>query len=158
MFLDTFLGKVISTFFISMMPIVELRGGIPFGVACGLSVAEACTAAITGNLLPIPFVILFIRKIFDWLRSKSEWLNVRVSKFEEHTLNKADRVRRYSFWGLFIFVAIPLPGTGAWTGALIAALLGIRLKTALPAITLGVFSAAFIMTCLTYGVGALFFF
>ena len=157
MFLNTFIGKLLATFFMSMIPIIELRGAIPFGVALGLPVPVAFITAIIGNLLPVPFIILFIRKIFDWLRGKSDRLNNLVNKFEAHTLKKADKVRKGAFWGLLLFVAIPIPGTGAWTGAIIAALLEVRYKIALPAITLGVISAAIIMSLLSY-CGILMFF
>lgn len=158
MFLDTFIGKTLSTFLISMTPILELRGAIPFGVAAGLPLLFSCIVSVIGNLIPVPFVILFIRRIFEWLRSKNETLNNIVLKFEERTLRKSDLVQKYTFWGLFIFVAIPLPGTGAWTGAVIAALLEVRLKISMPAISLGVICASLVMSCLTYGVSALFLF
>lgn len=158
MFLDTFLGKLLSTFFMSMVPVIELRGAIPFGFAIGLPLYVAIITSILGNLIPIPFIILFIRKIFEWARTKSEKLNNLVIRFEDRAMKKSDLVKKYEFWGLLIFVAIPLPGTGAWTGALIAALLEVRLKIAIPAIALGVFCAAIIMSILSYGVGAIFFF
>lgn len=158
MFLDTIIGKIISTFVISMTPVIELRGAIPFGVANGLPLLFVCIISVIGNLIPVPFIILFIRKIFEWLRTKNETLNNFVLKFEDRAIRKSKLVQRYTFWGLFLFVAIPLPGTGAWTGAVIAAMLEIRLKIALPAITLGLICASLIMSCLTYGVSALFFF
>lgn len=158
MFLNTFIGKIISTFVISMVPIIELRGAIPFGVANGLPLLLVCFISIIGNIIPVPFVILFIRRIFEWLRTKNEKLDNLVLRFEERAMNKSKLVQRYTFWGLFLFVAIPLPGTGAWTGSLIAAMLEIRLKIAIPAILLGLFCASIIMSCVTYGVGALFFF
>lgn len=158
MFLNTFIGKIISTFIISMVPIIELRGAIPFGVANGLPLLLVCFISIIGNIIPVPFVILFIRRIFEWLRTKNEKLNNLVLRFEERAMNKSKLVQRYTFWGLFLFVAIPLPGTGAWTGSLIAAMLEIRLKIAIPAILLGLFCASIIMSCVTYGVSALLFF
>ncbi len=158
MFLNTFIGKIISTFIISMVPIIELRGAIPFGVANGLPLLLVCFISIIGNIIPVPFVILFIRRIFEWLRAKNEKLNNLVLRFEERAMNKSKLVQRYTFWGLFLFVAIPLPGTGAWTGSLIAAMLEIRLKIAIPAILLGLFCASIIMSCVTYGVSALLFF
>lgn len=156
MFLDTFLGKLLSTFLMSMVPVIELRGAIPFGYALGLPLPLVIAVSIIGNLIPIPFIILFIRKIFEWLRNKNEKLNTMVCKLEDRAMSKADTVKKYTFWGLLIFVGIPLPGTGAWTGALIAALLEVRFKIALPAITLGVICAAIIMSILSFGVGALF--
>ena len=149
MFFESYLGKLLGTFLISMVPVIELRGAIPIGLGMGLPLWEVVIISVIGNLVPIPFIILFIRKIFEWMRSKSEKLNTLVCKLEDRAMSKADTVKKYTFWGLFIFVAIPLPGTGAWTGALIAALLEVRLKIAIPAIFLGVICAAIIMTTLS---------
>lgn len=144
------------TFLISMVPVLELRGAIPIGVAHGLDYRAAIAVSIVGNLVPVPFIVLFIRKIFAWLRTKSERLNGFVTRMEQRALKKSDTVRRARFWGLFLFVAIPLPGTGAWTGALIAAVLNMRLKRAVPVIFLGVVIAGCIITLLTHGVTLLF--
>jgi len=144
------------TFLISMVPVLELRGAIPIGVAHGLDYRAAIAVSIVGNLVPVPFIVLFIRKIFAWLRTKSERLNAFVTRMEQRALKKSDTVRRARFWGLFLFVAIPLPGTGAWTGALIAAVLNMRLKRAVPVIFLGVVIAGCIITLLTHGVTLLF--
>lgn len=110
---DSLIGKIIMTFLISMVPVVELRGAIPIGVAHGLNFWVAIVVSIVGNLVPVPFIIIFIRKIFAWLRTKSAWLNNLVTRLENRALKKTDTVRKFKFWGLFIFVAIPLPGTGA---------------------------------------------
>ena len=144
------------TFLISMVPVLELRGAIPIDVAHGLDYRAAIAVSIVGNLVPVPFIVLFIRKIFAWLRTKSERLNGFVTRMEQRALKKSDTVRRARFWGLFLFVAIPLPGTGAWTGALIAAVLNMRLKRAVPVIFLGVIIAGCIITLLTHGVTLLF--
>ena len=143
------------TLLISMVPVLELRGAIPIGVAHGLDYRIAIAVSILGNLVPVPFIVLFIRKIFAWLRTKSERLNGFVTRMEQRALKKSDTVRRARFWGLFLFVAIPLPGTGAWTGALIAAVLNMRLKRAVPVIFLGVAIAGCIITILTHGVSML---
>ncbi len=156
-FFSTYLGKIISTFFISMVPVIELRGAIPSGIALGLDVWTVAILAIVGNMLPIPFIILFIRKIFGWMRTKNQRLNDIVSKMEAKADKHKDKIAKYEFWGLCLFVAIPLPGTGAWTGALVAAMLEMRLKDALPAITLGVFIAAILVSLLSSGVSLLFF-
>jgi len=148
----TVLGKFISTFFISMVPIIELRAGLPYGIALGLDYPLALTAAVLGNLLPVPFIILFIRKLFAFFRKHSRALDRFISFIEESGKSKSYYVARYGPIGLCILVAIPLPGTGAWTGSLVAALLDLRLKTALPAIILGVLIAAGIMTALTFGI------
>ncbi len=151
----TFWGKVVMTFLISMVPIIELRGAIPIAVAHGLPPAIAIPVAILGNLLPVPFIIIFIKKIFAWIRKHLPKLNRMVDKLEEKGKSKKETIEKYAFWGLFIFVGIPLPGTGAWTGALIAAMLDMRLKRAFPSIVLGVLSAGAIVAFVSYGVAAL---
>ena len=149
------LGHFIMTFFIAMLPVLELRGAIPIGTAAGLDPRLALAAAFLGNLVPVPFIVIFIRKIFVWLRSKSEFLDRVVARMEAKAEKNADKVHKYEKVGLFILVAIPLPGTGAWTGALVAAFLDMRLKRCFPAIALGVLAAGIIVFCLTYGVSAL---
>lgn len=141
----------VITFLMSMIPVVELRGAIPYGVIAGLSVRAALIIAIIGNLVPIPFLIVFTRKVFEWLRRHSETLDRLVSKLEEKGESKKDIVEKYEFLGLMILVAIPLPGTGAWTGALVAAMMDMRLKRAMPSIILGVIIAGIIVTTVTYG-------
>lgn len=153
---QTMLGKTLATFFISMLPIIELRAGLPYGIALGLPYGVALTAAVLGNMVPVPFIILFIRRIFQWLRSVMPRCDAFISRLEEKAHIKGDMVRKYSTIGLCILVAIPLPGTGAWTGALVAALLDLRLKKAVPTIFLGVLIAAGIMTMLTFGVLGIF--
>ncbi len=145
------------TFLISMVPVIELRGAIPIGVGAGLNLWLAIAVSIVGNLVPVPFIIIFIKKIFAWLRTKSEKLNGLVTRLEKRAENKSVTVQKYAFWGLFILVAIPLPGTGAWTGALVAAMLEMPLKKAFPAILLGVLGAGVIVSFVTYGAGALLF-
>ncbi|MBQ1241739.1 MAG: small multi-drug export protein [Oscillospiraceae bacterium] len=135
-----------------MLPIVELRGGLPAGVAMGLPIPEAFLAAFLGNMLPVPFIILFIRKIFKFIRVHIPRLGALVDRLEQKAYSKSDKVVQYETWGLLAFVAIPLPGTGAWTGALIAAVLDLRLKRAIPVITLGVLIAGLLITALTYGI------
>ena len=154
---NSLFGKLLQTFLISMVPVIELRGAIPYGVARGLEFWQAIPVAIVGNLVPVPFIIVFITRIFAWLRTKSAWLNGLVTKLENRALSKTDTVKKYAFWGLFLFVAIPLPGTGAWTGALIAAMLEMRVKEAFPAIAFGVLTAGAIITFLTYVVGVALF-
>ena len=149
-------GKIIMTFLISMVPVIELRGAIPAAVGSGLNICVAIIASVIGNLVPVPFIILFIRKIFALMRKWSKKLDTLVTKLETRAEKKSDIVQKYAFWGLFVIVAIPLPGTGAWTGALVAAMLDMRLRRAFPAIALGVMAAAVIVTIITYGVGALF--
>jgi uncharacterized membrane protein len=146
----------IITFLMAMVPVIELRGAIPYGVIAGLSVPEAFILAVLGNLAPIPFLVVFTRKVFEWLRTKSEGLDRMVRKLEAKADKNKELVEKYEFFGLMLLVAIPLPGTGAWTGALVAAMMNMRLKRAMPAITVGVIVAGIIVTTLTYGAGALF--
>ena len=142
-FWETVLGKYIMTMAIAAVPVVELRGAIPAGIAAGLDPWLACGAAIFGNLLPVPFIILLVRQVFDRLRE--------IDALERRAHLKGRLVRKYRLLGLMLFVAIPLPGTGAWTGALIAAFLNIRLRHALPAITLGLLIAGSLVTLMTLG-------
>ena len=149
-------GEFFYTLLIAMVPVIELRGAIPVGVAMGLQPLTALLAAIIGNMLPIPFILLFIRHIFNWMRTHMPKLGGLVDKMEAKAHLKGQKVTRYKYLGLFIFVAIPLPGTGAWTGALVAAFLDMRLKSALPAIFAGVMTAGVIVTALTYGIFSMF--
>jgi len=149
-FLNTFFGKILTTFLVSMVPVIELRGAIPIGVARGLPFWAAVLVSIIGNLVPVPFIIIFIKKIFAFMREKMPKLNGLVTRLENKANSKSETVQKYAFWGLFIFVAVPLPGTGAWTGALIAAMLEMPLKKAFPSIMLGVLSAGAIVTFITY--------
>ncbi|MBQ8975393.1 MAG: small multi-drug export protein [Oscillospiraceae bacterium] len=135
-----------------MVPVFELRGGLPMGVSFGLPFPVAITAAIIGNLIPVPFIIIFISRIFAFLRRKIPKLEKFISALEDRAKRKGDIVEKYSAIGLCLLVAIPLPGTGAWTGSLVAAILNIRLKRAVPAIVVGVLIAAAIVTAVTYGV------
>lgn len=145
----TNLGEMLFTMLVSMVPIIELRGGVPFGTALGLPAGQALVAAIIGNMIPIPFIIVYIRRIFMWMRRKSPKLNTLVDKLEQKAHLKGQKVSRYKYIGLWLFVAIPLPGTGAWTGALAAAFLDMPLRKALPSIFLGVVTAGLIMTFAT---------
>ena len=133
-------GKEFILFLISMVPILELRGGL---LAAG--------PAFLNVELPIPFILLLITKIFDWMKGTKR-LKPMVEKLEKKAMSKSDKIEKYEFWGLVLFVGIPLPGTGAWTGSLIAALLGIRFRKAFPAVVVGVCLAAFIMSVISYGI------
>ena len=149
-------GEFVLTLLVSVIPVVELRGGIPFGVAAGLPVWAAYLAAVIGNLLPVPFIVVYIRRIFLFMRQHMPRLNSLVDRMEEKAHLKSASVMKYQYLGLAIFVAIPLPGTGAWTGALVAAFLDMHLKKALPSIAGGVLSAGLIISILSYGVKSLF--
>ena len=142
-------GQMLMTLLISMVPIIELRGAIPIAVGAGLPFYIAIPIAVIGNLLPVPLIIMFIKRIFAWIRRQLPKLNSMVDKLEARAQGKSETVQKSAFWGLVIFVAIPLPGTGAWTGALIAAMLDMRLKKAFPAIVAGVLTAGAIVTIVT---------
>ena len=149
--------KALITFAISMVPVIELRGAIPYGVAAGLDPWLAFGLSVLGNMLPVPFILLFIRKIFDWMK-RYEKLGKIVTKLENRASSKSDKVKKYELVGLCLLVAIPLPGTGAWTGALVAALMDMRIRRALPTIFLGVVLAGVAVTLvMTLGVHALDF-
>ena len=142
---------MLKTLVTAMLPILEIRGAIPVGVASGLDPWLAFAVGFVGNMLPIPILILLTRKIIEWLKKHN--VLVKLTAWLENKGSKgAQKVQKYSFWGLFILVAIPLPGTGAWTGALVASLLDMRLKRALPAIAMGVAVAGLIVLLVTYGV------
>ena len=149
-------GKYLATLIISMIPVIELRGAIPIGVGLGLSHAEAMGISIIGNMLPVPFIILFIRPIFRWMTRKSGKLARLAEKLEAKAEGKWDKIHRYQFFALTIFVAIPLPGTGARSGALIAAVMNMRLRNALPSILLGVLIAGILVSGITYGFTSIF--
>ncbi|OUN25453.1 small multidrug export protein [Pseudoflavonifractor sp. An85] len=149
-------GEFVLTLLVSMVPVIELRGGIPFGVAAGLPVWAAYLAAVIGNLIPVPFIVVYIRRIFMFMRQHMPRLNSLVDKMEQKAHLKSASVLKYQYLGLAIFVAIPLPGTGAWTGALVAAFLDMRLNRAMPSIAGGVLSAGLIISILSYGVKSLF--
>ena len=149
-------GEFLWTILVSMVPVVELRGGIPFGVAAGLPVWAAYLAAVIGNMLPVPFIVVYIRRIFQWMRRRIPKLNSLVDRLERKAHLKGQTVSKYKYLGLAIFVAIPLPGTGAWSGALIAAVMNMRLRNALPSILLGVLIAGILVSGITYGFTSIF--
>ena len=152
---ETWGGEFCYTLMFSMLPIVELRGGIPLGVGMGLPLPLAVTAAVIGNMLPVPFIILFIRRIYLWLQRRIPPLRGLLERLERRVEEKKDLVLRYQFWGLLLLVAVPLPGTGAWTGAMVAAVMDLRMKRSMPAIFAGVLIAAAIVTANTMGLVAL---
>ena len=152
---ETYVGEFCFTILVSMIPVIELRGGIPFGVAAGLPVWAAYLAAVIGNLIPVPFIIVYIRRIFMWMRRRLPKLNSLVDKLERKAHLKGQKVTRYKYLGLAIFVAIPLPGTGAWTRALVASFLDMPLRKAIPSIAAGVVVAGAAISILTFGVSSL---
>ncbi len=148
------LGDKISpeviAFIVSMLPILELRGGLIAAKLMEVDFFKAFAICYIGNMLPIPFILLFIRKIFNLLK-KIPAVEKAIVKLEARSIRKADKIEKYRLWGLLLFVGIPLPGTGAWTGALIADLFDIRIKHSLPVIAVGVLIAGIIISALSYG-------
>ena len=153
---ETVTGEFIWTMLVSMVPVVELRGGIPFGVAAGLPVWAAYLAAVIGNIIPVPFIIVYIRRIFQWMRQTLPRFNGVVDQLEEKAHLNGETVSKYKYLALAIFVAIPLPGTGAWTCALAAAFLDMPLRRAMPSIVVGVLAAGIAISILAFGVTAIF--
>ena len=142
------------TFLISMVPVIELRGAIPYATAAGLSPWLAYILSVLGNMLPVPFILLFIRKILDWMKRYPRLLPI-ATWVETRAAGKGARVKRSQLIGLFVFVAIPLPGTGAWTGTLAASLLDMDFKESVLACMGGVLLAGCIMGVLsTLGISA----
>ena len=147
----SFAGKEVATFIISMLPIVELRGAIPFAAVSGIVWWKAFLIAVAGNILPAPFILLLGRRIIGWLK-KVKFLSKIATKYEAKLIEKAGKIQQYVFWGLFLVVAIPLPGTGAWSGSVVAAILEMPFKKALLAIVLGVLVSGIVVTLGVYGI------
>lgn len=148
---STYVGQLIATFFIAMVPVIELRGAVPIGVGMGLEPLTALIVSIIGNMVPVPFIVFFIEKIFDWMRRFDKFRRI-VEKMEEKAAKHEETLNRYKSFGLFLLVAIPLPGTGAWTGSLVAALFKFPVKKAFVIIFLGVIAAGTVVFLITYGV------
>ena len=149
------LKKLIYIFAISMVPVIELRAAIPIGAGMGLEMWQCFLAAVLGNLLPVPFLVLFGGKVLHWLAG-FEKFGKPFRKILEIGEKKVGKMNKTLFWGLLTFVAIPLPGTGAWTGSIVAITLGLSLKKAFPPIALGVVGAGLIMMLGSYGIVGLF--
>ncbi|MDO5551759.1 MAG: small multi-drug export protein [Lachnospiraceae bacterium] len=145
-------------FLISMVPILELRGGLLAASPALLNVPilRAIPICVIGNILPIPFILLLIEKVLDWMEGVPGLQKIAIWLRQKADKNKG-QVEKYGFWGLVLFVGIPLPGTGAWTGSLVASLLHMKIRKSFPAILLGIVIATVIMSLLSYGLlGALF--
>lgn len=154
--LGQYISKEAVVFVISMVPILELRGGLLVSKMIGVPLLTAIPLCIVGNIIPIPFILLFIKQIFKWLK-KVSFFERFITKLEKRAMGKSDSIKRYEFWGLALFVGIPLPGTGAWTGSLIAALLDIDFKKAIVAELVGIAMATVIMSIVSYGLLGMFF-
>ena len=144
-------GKVIGIFFISLLPVIELRGSIPIGYYQGLPWYTNMITSIIGNILPVPFILLFVVKVFEFMKKRNIMVNV-IEKIEKRAMSRSESIANKEFLGLMLFVAIPFPGTGAWTGALIAALLQFDRKKSFVYIFIGVLIAASLVTLGVYGV------
>ena len=156
-FMNLFSGKGVGgeliAFLASLLPIIECRGGMIIAKVFDINFFKAFIICYIGNMIPMPFIILFIKKIFAFMKEHNI-LTGFIEKLEGKTAKNQEKVLRYKEWGLLAFIAIPLPGTGGWTGSLFAALLNIDFKKALPIVAIGVFIADVIMSVLTYGTGA----
>ena len=152
--ISTFGGIVpneLIVFLISMLPIVELRGGMFAAKLFEIGYLKAFLICYAGNMLPVPFILLFIRRVFRFLKNKKIFSEI-VKKLEDKTYLRSEKALRWKGLGLLLFVAIPMPGTGGWTGSLIAALLEMRIRVSFPVIAFGVFIADLIMGGLIYGI------
>lgn len=157
-FMETLGGRIskeMIVFIVSMVPILELRGGPVVASLLDIDIVRAIWFCVIGNIIPVPFILLLITPIFNWLK-QTRLFRPLVEKLEKSAMGKSGQIEKYEFWGLVLFVGIPLPGTGAWTGSLIASLLGVKFKKAFPAVLLGIVIATVIMSIVSYGLlGAL---
>lgn len=149
--LDGILSREMIIFLVSMIPILELRGGLVVASLLHVDIWRAIPICIIGNAIPVPFILLLINKIFQLMKKYNIFKGL-VVKLEDKAMGKSETIQKYEFWGLMTFVGIPLPGTGAWTGSLIAALLHVKMKKAIPAIALGLVMATVIMSVVSYGI------
>ena len=150
---DFFQDKIpeeLIVFIISLLPVLELRGGIIAAKLLSIDIVPAFVISYIANMIPIPFILLFIRKIFRFLHDKPFFGKI-IKKLEQRSEKKSATIKKYGVWGLLIFVAIPLPGTGGWTGALISALMNLPVRKSIGVIAIGVLIAGFIMTAAMYG-------
>jgi uncharacterized membrane protein len=153
--LGQYMSAQVVVFIISMVPILELRGGLLAAKLLGVSLLQAIPLCIIGNLIPIPFILLFIKKIFSWMK-KFKIFRGLVERLENRAMKKSDSVSNAEFLGLTLFVGIPIPGTGAWMGSLIAALLEMDFKKAIKAELIGIAMATIICSILWYGLLGMF--
>ena len=147
-----FVGEELCVFLCSMLPIIELRGAIPMAFAMGLPWWQAYLISVVGNLLPVPFILLLINIVIKWMASsKVKFFNKIANFLLNRVEKKRERIEKYSFWGLCFFVAVPLPVTGAWTGSLVAAVIGMKPWKAFLSALLGVLIAGAVVTLIVYG-------
>ena len=143
------MSKEVIVFIISMIPILELRGGLVVAALFKINIWKAIVLCIAGNIIPVPFILKLITPIFTWMK-KTKLFSPMVHKLEEKSMGKSEKIQKYEFWGLMLFVGIPLPGTGAWTGSLIAALLDMKFSKAIIAVICGIVMATVIMCIISY--------
>ena len=148
--LSDYISREMVIFLISMMPILELRGGLLAASLLDVSILTAIPICVVGNIIPIPFILLFIKKILQWMKKVKLFAPIALW-LEKKAQGKSDQIKKYEFWGLVLFVGIPLPGTGAWTGSLIASLLDVDIRKASLACLLGIAIATVIMSFVSYG-------
>ncbi len=147
-----FIGEELCVFFCSMLPVIELRGAIPMAFAMGLPWWQAYSISVVGNLLPVPFILLLINAVIKWMSgSKVGFFNKIADFLLKRVEKKRDKIEKYSFWGLCLFIAVPLPVTGAWTGSLVAAVIGMKPWKAFLSALLGVLIAGGLVTLIVYG-------
>ena len=155
--MDTTLGKCFLTMLVSMVPIIELRGAIPLGMGLELQWWQSYLYAVIGNMIPVPFILLFITKIIAWMtKSRVKFFNKIGNWLTNKAEKNREKIEKYSFWGVCLFVAVPLPITGAWTGSLVASTIGMKWWKALLSCLLGVLIAGVIVTSISYGALAAF--
>ncbi len=154
-FFKNTVGYELCVFFCSMLPIIECRGAVPLGAGFGLPWWQTFLLSVAGNLLPVPFILLFIRGFLKWMRScRVKFFNKLAAWLDRKIEKHKGTIEKYSYWGVMLFVGLPIPGTGAWTGTLIASVLGLDSKKTFLAATGGVLMATTIMTLISYLVRA----
>ena len=146
-----FLSIELTVMLTAALPIIELRGAIPVGISLGLSPLHSAIISFIGSMIPVPFILFSIRPIFNYLK-KTKTFNKLIHKITDRSMDGSGKIQKYGVWGLLLFVAIPLPGTGVWSGSLAAALLDMRFKWAFPAIFVGNMIAAILIMGLSHGV------
>lgn len=151
MILDTPAKQMLGVFILSMVPVIELRGAVPAAMLYEIPWEVAYLVTVVGNLVPVPFIILFARKIINWMK-RWEKLRTLAHKLEQKAHRNSKKLERFQWLGLCLLVAIPLPGTGAWTGALVASVLQMRMRDSLSAIGVGCLIAGAIVTLVSYGI------
>lgn len=160
-FLET-VGKELCVFFCSMIPIIELRGAIPMGAAFNATIGGmpwylTYVLSVLGNMVPVPFILLLIKKVIEWMsRSNVKFFNKIANFLLNKVEKKRGKIEKFAFWGVCLFVAVPLPVTGAWTGSLVAAMIDMKPWKAFLSCLIGVMISGTIMTLISYGVSSIF--